>query len=214
MAFHSVPAHEWKQWQILFSWAPNSLQTHDCSHEIKRRLLLGRKVMTNLDSVLKSRDITRLTKAHIVKAILFPVVMWELDHKEGWLPKNWQFQTVVLEKTLESPLDNKEIKPVNPKGNQPWIFIGRTDAEAEAPILWPSDANSWLVGKRPWCWERLTGGEGSNRGRNHRMVSPTQWTRVWAHSGRQWRTGKPGMLQFMCLQSRTPLNNWTMSNLA
>ena len=171
--------------------------------------------MTYLDSVLKSRDITRLTKAHIVKAILFPVVMWELDHTEGWVPKNWQFQTVVLEKTLESPLDNKEIKPVNPKGNQPWIFIGRTDAEAEGPILWPSDAKSWLVGKRPWCWERLrTGGEGSNRGRNCRMVSPTQWTRVWANSGRQWRTRKPGMLQFMCLQSRTPLNNWTMSNLA
>ena len=120
MAFHSVPAHEWKQWQILFSWAPNSLQTHDCSHEIKRRLLLGRKVMTNLDSVLKSRDITRLTKAHIVKAILFPVVMWELDHKEGWLPKNWQFQTVVLEKTLESPLDNRRsnqsiLKETNPE---------------------------------------------------------------------------------------------------
>ena len=131
--------------------------------------------------------------------------MWELDHKEGWAPKNWCFQTVALEKTLESPLDNKEIKPVNPKANQPWIFIGRTDAEAEGPILWPSDAKSWLAGKRPWCWERLktgeegrTGGEGSNRRCNRWMVSPTQWTRVWANSGRQWRTGKPGMLQLMC----------------
>ena len=75
--------------------------------------------------------------------------MWELDHKEGWAPKNWCFQTVVLEKTLGSPLDSKEIKPVNPKGNQPWIFSGRTDAEAKAPILWPPDAKSWLIGKDP-----------------------------------------------------------------
>ena len=75
--------------------------------------------------------------------------MWELDHKEGWAPKNWWFQTLVLEKTLKSPLDNKEIKPVNPKGNQSWIFIGRTDAEAEAPILWPPDVKSWLTGKDP-----------------------------------------------------------------
>ena len=73
--------------------------------------------------------------------------MWELDHKEGWAPKNWRFLTVVLEKTLKSPLDCKEIKPVNPKGNQSWIFIERTDAEAEAPILWPPDAKSWLIGK-------------------------------------------------------------------
>ena len=77
------------------------------------------------------------------------VRMRELDHKEGWVPKNWCFWTVVLEKSLESPLDNKEIKPVSPKGNQPWIFIGRTDAEAEAPILWPPDANSWPFGKNP-----------------------------------------------------------------
>ena len=121
-------------------------------HEIKRCLLLGRKAMTNLDSVLKSRDITLPTKVCLVKAIVFPVVMyglWELDHKEGWEPKDWYFWAVTLEKTLESPLDCKEIKPVNPKGNQPWIFIGRTDAEAEAPILWPPDAKSQLIGKDP-----------------------------------------------------------------
>ena len=75
--------------------------------------------------------------------------MWELDHKEGWVPRNWCFWTVVLDKNLESPLDSKEIKPVNPKGNQPWIFIGRTDAEAETPIFWPPDAESWLTGKDP-----------------------------------------------------------------
>ena len=75
--------------------------------------------------------------------------MWELDHEEGWVPKNWCFQIVVLEKTLESPLDCMEIKPVNPEGDQYWIFIGRTDAEAEAPVLWPPDSKSWLIGKDP-----------------------------------------------------------------
>ena len=86
------------------------------------------------------------------------VWMWELDHKESWVPKNWCFSTVVLEKTLESPLDCKEIKPINPKGNQSWIFIGRTDAEAEALILWPPDAKNWLIRKdsgagKDWRWE-------------------------------------------------------------
>ena len=128
----------------------------DCSHEIKRPWLLGRKVMTNLDNILKSRDITLPTKVHLVKAMCFlffvfffhsHVWMWELDHKEGWAPKNWCFWTVVLEKTLESPLDCKEIKLVHPKGNQSWIFIGRTDAEAETPILWPPDGKSWLIAK-------------------------------------------------------------------
>ena len=95
--------------------------------------------MTNLDSILKSRNITLSTKVHLVKAMVFPVVMygWELDYKESWAPKNWRFWTVVLEKTLESPLDCKEIHPVHPKGDHSWTFIGRTDAEAETPILWP-----------------------------------------------------------------------------
>ena len=118
----------------------------DCSHEIKRRLLHERKAMTNLDSILKSRDIILPTKICIVKAMFFPVVTYEeLGRKKGWAPKNWCFWTVVLEKTLESPLDWKEIQPVNPKGNQPWIFIGRTDAEA--PILWPPDVKSQLIRK-------------------------------------------------------------------
>ena len=123
----------------------------DCSHEIKRRLLLGRKAMTNLDSILKTRDITLPTVG--VKAMVFSVVIhiwiWELDYKEGWALKNWCFWTVVLEKTLESPLDCKEIQPVNLKGNQSWIFTERTDAEAEALILRPSDVNSRLTGKDP-----------------------------------------------------------------
>ena len=110
----------------------------------------GRKAMNNLHSVIKSKDITLPTKIHIVKVIFFSnsyVWMWELDHKEGWLLKCWCFWTVVLDKILESPLDCKEIKPVNPKGNQPWIFIGRIDAEAEAPILWLPGANHWLTVK-------------------------------------------------------------------
>ena len=123
----------------------------NCSHEIKRHLLLGRKAMTNLDSILKSRDITLPTKVHLVKAFFFPVVTYgcELDHKESWAPKNWCFWTVVLEKTLKSPLDCKEIQTVHPKWNQTWIFIGRTDAEAEIPILCPPDVKNGLIWKDP-----------------------------------------------------------------
>ena len=120
--------------------------TVDCdySHEIIRHLFLGRKAMTNLDRVLKSRDITLLTKVHIVKAMVFPIVTYicETDYKEGWALKNWYFWTVMLEKTLESPLNREEIKLVNPTENQPWTFIGRADAKAEAPIFWSPDVNS------------------------------------------------------------------------
>ena len=103
--------------------------------------------------------------------------------------------------TLENPFVCKEIKSVNPKGNQPWIFTGRTDAEAEAPVLWPPDANSSLTGKRPWCWERLKAkGEEGDRGWDGWMASPTQWTWVRASSGRWWKTGQPGGLKSMGLQ--------------
>ena len=130
----------------------------DCSHEIKRHLLLGRKVMTNLDSILKSRDITN--KGPSSQGYGFSsghVWMWELDYK-GWTPKNWCFWTVVLEKTLESPLDCKESQPVYPKGNQSWVFIGRTDAEAETPILWPPDVKNWFIWRdrdagKDWRWD-------------------------------------------------------------
>ena len=108
--------------------------------------------MTNLDSILKSRDITLPTKGSSSQGYGFScghVWMWELDCEESWAPKNWWFWIVVLEKTLESPLDSKEIQPVHPKGDQPWVFIGRTDVEAETPILWPPDAKSWLIGKDP-----------------------------------------------------------------
>ena len=119
----------------------------DCSHKIKRFFLL-RKAMANPESILKSRDITLPTKVHIVKAVVSPIVLYgcELDHKEGWVLKNWCFQTVVLEKTLESLLD---CKPFKVKGNQPWIFIGKTTAEIETPILWLPDAKNWLIRKDP-----------------------------------------------------------------
>ena len=123
----------------------------DWSHEIKRRLLLGRQTMTNLDSILKSRHYFA-NKAPSSQSYGFcssHVWKWELDYKESWAPKNWCFRTVVLEKTLESPLDCREIKLVNPKGNQSWAFTGRTDAEAETLVLWPPDAKNWLTGKDP-----------------------------------------------------------------
>ena len=116
--------------------------------------------------------------------------MWELDYKESWAVKKWYFWTVMLEKTLESPLDCKEIQPVNPKGNQSWIFIGRTDAEAETPILWSPDVKNWFIG-------RVRAGEEDSRGWDEWMASPTQWTWVWISSGSWWWTGKPGMLQSM-----------------
>ena len=123
----------------------------DCSHEIKRCLPLGRKVVTNLDSILKSRDIF-VNKGPSSQGYGFSsghVWIWELDYKESWELKNWCFWTVVLEETLESPLDCKEIQPIHPKGDKSQVFIGRTDVEAETPILWASDVKNWLIWKDP-----------------------------------------------------------------
>ena len=122
--------------------------------------------------------------------------MGDLDHRKGWAPKNWCFQTVVLEKTLGSPLDNKEIKPISPEGNLPWIFIGNTDAEAEASML---HHLTWRVihWKRPRGWEKLKAKEGDDTGWDGWMASLTQWTWVWASSGRLWRTEEPGVLWSM-----------------
>ena len=124
--------------------------------EIKRLLLLGRKSMTKLENILKSRDITLLTSYGFSSSHVW---MSELDYKESWVPKNWCFWPVVLEKTLESPLECKEIQPVHPKGNQFWTFIGRTDVEADPPILCLPDAKNWLIRKDPdagrdWRWEK------------------------------------------------------------
>ena len=171
----------------------------DFSHEIKRCMLLGRKTMTNLDSILKSRDITLLAKVHLVKAMVFPIVMYGC---ESWIIKkaeSWRIDVFELWcwESLESPLDYKEIKPVNPKGHHSWQFTERTDAEAETPILWQPDAKNWLIGK-DWCWERLkAGGEGDDRGWDVWMASQTQWAWVWASFKNRWWTRKPGVLQSM-----------------
>ena len=132
---------------------------------------------------------------------------WELDCEESWVPKNWCFWTVVLEKTLESPLDCKEIQPVHPKGDQPWDFFGGNDAEAESPILLPSDVPHL---KRPWCWERLkVGREGDSRGWDGWMASLTQWMWAWINSRNWWWTGKPGVLQVHGVaKSQTWLSDW------
>ena len=142
---------QWKQWQILFPWAAKSLWMVTAAMKLKDVCFLGEKLWQT-DSVLKSRDITLPTKVPSSQSYGFSsshIWMWELHHKEGWAQKNWCFWTVVLEKTPESPLDSKEIQPVHPKGNQSWIFIGRTDAEAETPILWPPDVKNWLIWKDP-----------------------------------------------------------------
>ena len=138
---------QWKQWQTLLSWAPKSLQMVTAAMKLKATCSLEEKLWQT-DSILKSYSQScGFSSSH--------VWMWELDHKEGWAPKNWNFWIVVLEKTLENPLDSREIKPVNPKGNQAWIFIGRTDAEV--PILWPSDGKSWFIGEDSWESLRLHG---------------------------------------------------------
>ena len=145
--------------------------------------------------------------------------MWELDQKEGWVLKNWCSGIAVLEKTLESPLDCKENQPIYPKGNQSSIFIGRTDAEVETPILWPPDAKDWLIGKDPSAGIRLkAGGEGRDRGWDGCMASLTQWTWVWASSRSWWWPGKPGVLRSMRSQrvghNRTTELNWWYSDAA
>ena len=158
----------------------------DCSHEIKRCLLFAIKAMKNIDSILKSRDIILLMNVGIAKAMVFPV----LTH--GCELKNWCLQTVMFEKTPESPLDCKD-----PKGNQSWILTGRTDVEAEAPMLWPPDGKSQLIGKDPVAGKDWRQEEKGDRGWDGWMASLTPRTWVWASSGIWWRTGKPDALQSM-----------------
>ena len=135
--------------------------------------------------------------------------MWELDYQESWVLKNWCFWTVVLEKTLESPLDCKNIQPVHSEGDQSWVFIGRTDFEANSDTLAISCKELTHL-KRRWCRERLrAGGKGDDRGWDGWMISPTHWTWVWLNSRSWWWTGRPGVLLFMGLQSRTGLSDWT-----
>ena len=184
----------------------------DCSHEIKRCLLLGRKAVTNWDSVFKSREIT--DKSPNSQSYGFSsshVWIWELDHKDRWAPKNWCFWTVVLEKTLEKPLDCKEIQLVNPKGNQSWIFIGRTDAEA--PILWPPDTKNWLMGKDPdvgkdWRQEEKGTTEDEMVGWHHWLDGLKFEQALGVDDGREaWRAAV-----HVVAKSRTWLSNWTELN--
>ena len=188
---------QWKQLSDFIFLGSKITADGDCSHVIKIHLFFGRKAMTNLDSIFKSRDITLPPKVHLVKAMVFPVIMYRC---ERWTVKKAEHQridafdllcwrrllripwTLVLEKTLESPLDCKEIQPVYPKGKQSWIFIGRTDAEAESPILWPNNVKNWLNGKDPdagkdWRQEEKGTTEDEMAGWHHRLNGREfEWT--------------------------------------
>ena len=195
----------------------------DCSYEIKRWLLLGgkKKSYDQPRQHIKKQRHYFANKCPSSQSYGFSsghVWMWELDSKESWAPKNGCFWAVVLEKTLESPLHSKEIQPVHPKGNRSWIFIGRTDGEAETPILWPPDVKNWLIWKAPSAgkdWGRVEKGTAEDEmvgwGWDVWMASPTQWTWVWVNSGSWWWKGRPGVLQSMQLQraGHDWLSDWT-----
>ena len=177
----------------------------DCSHEIKRHLLLGRKAMTNLDSILKSRDITLPTKVHLVKAMVFQVLMhgcesW--DHKESWAPIIDAFELWCWRRLLRVPwttrrLNQSILKETSPEYWKDWCWSWSWSSNTLA--TWSEELTHW---KRPWCWERLkVEGEGDDKGWDGFMASPTWWTWVWASSGSWWWTGKPGVLQSMWSQT-------------
>ena len=159
---------QWKQWQTLFSWAPKSLQMVTAAMKLTDVFAPWKKSYDQPKQHIKKQTHYLVDKGLSSQSYGFSsshVWMWKLDYKESWTLTNWCFWTMVLEKTLESPMDCKEIKLVHPKGNQPWIFIGRTDAEAEAPVLWPPDEKNWLTekilmlgkieGRRRRGWQRL-----------------------------------------------------------
>ena len=157
-SWHPVPSlhgkqmgKQWKQSQTLFSWAPKSMQMMTAAMKLKDFCSLEKSCNQPRQHIKKQRHYF-VNKSPSSQSFGFSsshVWMWELDYEESWMPKNWCFWTVVLEKTLESPLDCKEIQPVHPKGNQSWKFIGRTDDEAEIPIVWPPDVKNWLIWKDP-----------------------------------------------------------------
>ena len=185
----------------------------DCSHEIKRCLLLGRKVMTNLDSILKSREITLPSKFHLFKAMVVPVIMY--GRCESWTIKKAERQRIDafelwwrkrLLRIFCCPRDSKEIQAVHPKGNQSGIFLEGLVLKLQYFGYLMRRADYW---KRLWCWEKLkVGGKVDDRGWDGWMASPTQWTWVWVSSGSWWWTGRPGVLQSMGLQ-RGGTTNWT-----
>ena len=198
----------WKQWQTLFSWASDG----DCSQEIKRHLLLGRKAMTNLGSVLKSRDIILPVKVHLIKAMDFPVVMygcesWTIKKAECW--RIDAFELWCWRRLLRVPWtarrSNQSIpKEINPEYSLEGQML-KLKLQHFGHLMWRAYSL-----EKPRCWERLkTGGESDDKGWNDWKVSLTQWTWVWSSSRRWWRTGKPGMLQSMGSQNWTQLSDWT-----
>ena len=191
-------------------WAPKSLWMMTTAMKL-RHLLLGRNAMTNLDSTLLCRQRTSTQSYGFSSSHVW---MWELDYKESWVPKNWCFWAVVLEKTLDSPLDRKDIKPINPKGNQSQIFIGRADAEVQAPILWPPDAKNWLIGKDPdaekdWRQEKGTT-EDEMVGWHHRLNGHEFEQALGVGDGQ----GSLACCSPWVAKSRPRLSNWTEPNWA
>ena len=202
---------QWKQCQTLLLGGSKITADGDCSHEIKRRLLNGRKVMTNLDSIFKSRDITLPTKVHLVKAMVLPVVMYGC---ESWTIKKTEclridaFELWCWRRLLRVPWNARRSNQSILKGAQPWVFIGRTDVEAENPILWPPDAESLLIWKDPDAGKDLkAGGEGDGRQWDGWMASPIQWTWVWVNSGSWWWAWCAAV--HGVTKSWTQLSDWT-----
>ena len=185
----------------------------DCSQEIKRHLLLGRKAMTNLDSILKTRDVTLPTKVRLIKAMVFPVAMYGC---ESWTVKKaerrridafelWCWRRLLTVPWTARRSNQSILKEISPGHSLEELMCWSWNSNTLA--TWCKELTHW---KRPWCWERLkAGGEGNNRGWDGWMASPTRWTWVWVSSGSLWWTGRPGVLQTMRWQSQTQLSNWT-----
>ena len=206
---------QWKQWQTLFFLGSKITADGDCSHEIKSRLPLGRKAMTNLDRILKSKDITLPAKVCLVKAIVFPVAMYGC---ESWTIKKaerWRIETFELQcwrRLLRVPWTVRRSNQSILKDISPEYLLEGLMLKLKLHILttWSEEL---IHCKRPWCWERLmAGGEGNDRGWDGWMASLTWWTRVWVNSVSWWWTGRPGVLWFMGSQSQTRLSYWTELN--